>query len=63
MDLDASLLPSPFTPKGERPEGPAWCATPTVAYAVELGYEVRPIEAYVWEEVRFTDSEHLEFDL
>ncbi|MEU8472178.1 helix-turn-helix domain-containing protein [Streptomyces sp. NPDC029006] len=46
-DLDASLLPSPFTPKGERPEGPAWYATPTVAYAVELGYEVRPLEAYV----------------
>ncbi|GAA2286616.1 helix-turn-helix transcriptional regulator [Streptomyces atrovirens] len=46
-ELDASLLPSPFTPKGERPEGPAWYATPTVAYAVELGYEVRPIEAYV----------------
>jgi transcriptional regulator with XRE-family HTH domain len=45
--LDASLLPSPFTPKGEQPEGPAWYATPTVAYAVELGYEVRPLEAYV----------------
>ncbi|GHF35001.1 hypothetical protein GCM10017776_61790 [Streptomyces griseoluteus] len=46
-DLDASLLPSPFTPKGERPQGPAWYATPTVAYAVELGYDVTPIEAYV----------------
>ncbi|TVZ76907.1 telomere-associated protein Tap [Streptomyces sp. BK340] len=46
-DLDASLLPGPFTPKGERPEGPAWYATPTVAYAVELGYDVTPIEAYV----------------
>ncbi|MFC8247391.1 telomere-associated protein Tap [Streptomyces chartreusis] len=46
-ELDASLLPSPFTPKGERPEGPAWYATPTVAYAVELGYEVRPVEAWV----------------
>ncbi|MEU2308458.1 telomere-associated protein Tap [Streptomyces misionensis] len=46
-DLDADLLPSPFTPKGDRPQGPAWYATPTVAYAVELGYEVRPIEAYV----------------
>ncbi|MET7719134.1 helix-turn-helix transcriptional regulator, partial [Streptomyces sp. NPDC005407] len=30
-------LPSPFTPKGTRPQGPAWYATPTVAYAVELG--------------------------
>ncbi len=46
-DLDGSLLPSPFTPKGERPTGPAWYATPTVAYAVELGYEVRPTEAWV----------------
>ncbi|WP_406729061.1 helix-turn-helix transcriptional regulator [Streptomyces sp. GD-15H] len=46
-DLDAGLLPSPFTPTGERPEGPAWYATPTVAYAVELGYEVRPVEAWV----------------
>ncbi|MFD5161618.1 telomere-associated protein Tap [Streptomyces hawaiiensis] len=46
-DLDGDLLPSPFTPKGERPTGPAWYATPTVAYAVELGYDVRPIEAYV----------------
>ncbi|MFF5788048.1 telomere-associated protein Tap [Streptomyces sp. NPDC012693] len=45
--LDADLLPSPFTPKGERPTGPAWYATPTVAYAVELGYDVQPVEAYV----------------
>ncbi|MGW5679018.1 telomere-associated protein Tap [Streptomyces sp. NPDC003860] len=47
VDLDGSLLPSPFTPKGERPEGPAWYATPTVAYAQELGYEVKPVEAWV----------------
>jgi DNA-binding transcriptional regulator YiaG len=45
--LEGELLPSPFTPRGERPEGPAWYATPTVAYAVELGYDVAPIEAYV----------------
>ncbi|MEV7980865.1 telomere-associated protein Tap [Streptomyces sp. NPDC013157] len=45
--LDADLLPSPFTPKGERPTGPAWYATPTVAYAQELGFEVAPIEAWV----------------
>ncbi|WP_331736489.1 helix-turn-helix transcriptional regulator (plasmid) [Streptomyces canus] len=45
--LDADLLPSPFTPKGDRPTGPAWYATPTVAYAVELGFDVAPIEAYV----------------
>ncbi|MFL4910183.1 telomere-associated protein Tap [Streptomyces sp. MMS24-I2-30] len=49
-DLDAGLLPGPFTPSGERPTGPAWYATPTVAYAVELGYDVDPVEAYVREE-------------
>ncbi|MEV0982349.1 helix-turn-helix transcriptional regulator [Streptomyces sp. NPDC049915] len=47
VELDGSLLPSPFTPRGERPTGPAWYATPTVAYAVELGYVVRPLEAWV----------------
>ncbi|KOG61157.1 telomere-associated protein Tap [Streptomyces varsoviensis] len=56
-ELDGSLLPSPFTPKGERPEGPAWYATPTVAYAVELGYEVAPVEAYVrYENGRYLDG-------
>lgn len=55
--LDADLLPSPFTPKGDRPQGPAWYATPTVAYAVELGYEVRPIEAWVrYETGRYLDG-------
>ncbi|MDN3271911.1 helix-turn-helix transcriptional regulator [Streptomyces sp. MA15] len=57
VELDGSLLPSPFTPKGERPEGPAWYATPTVAYAAELGYEVRPIEAWVrYENGRYLDG-------
>ncbi|MGW3938376.1 telomere-associated protein Tap [Streptomyces phaeochromogenes] len=57
VELDADLLPSPFTPKGDRPEGPAWYATPTVAYAVELGYEVRPIEAWVrYETGRYLDG-------
>ncbi|MFT9786456.1 telomere-associated protein Tap [Streptomyces rhizosphaericola] len=46
-DLEGGLLPSPFTPTGERPEGPAWYATPTVAYAVELGYDVTPVEAWL----------------
>ncbi|WP_331746033.1 telomere-associated protein Tap [Streptomyces sp. NBC_00872] len=46
IELD-ERLPSPFTAKGTRPEGPAWYATPTVAYAAELGYQVRPTEAYV----------------
>nr|WP_225829196.1 helix-turn-helix transcriptional regulator [Streptomyces sp. TML10] len=45
--VDGSRLPSPFTPNGDRPTGPAWYATPTVAYAQELGFEVAPIEAYV----------------
>lgn len=47
VELDDSLLPSPFTPEGDRPTGVAWYATPTVAYARELGYEVRPTEAWV----------------
>ncbi|MGW4912523.1 telomere-associated protein Tap [Streptomyces sp. NPDC004270] len=56
-ELDAGLLPSPFTPKGERPKGPAWYATPTVAYAVELGYDVAPIEAYVrYDNGRYLDG-------
>ncbi|MFI6688080.1 telomere-associated protein Tap [Streptomyces sp. NPDC050485] len=42
-------LPNPFTASGERPEGPGWYATPTVAYAVELGGDVRPMEAWVRE--------------
>ncbi|MGI5485036.1 telomere-associated protein Tap [Streptomyces lavendofoliae] len=57
VELDGSLLPSPFTPKGERQTGPAWYATPTVAYAQELGYEVRPIEAWVrYENARYLDG-------
>ncbi|MFF8609686.1 telomere-associated protein Tap [Streptomyces sp. NPDC015346] len=55
--LDGDLLPSPFTPRGDRPEGPAWYATPTVAYAVELGYDVAPTEAYVrYENGRYLDG-------
>ncbi|WP_327187050.1 telomere-associated protein Tap [Streptomyces sp. NBC_01334] len=40
-------LPSPFTPTGEHPTGPAWYETRTVAYAQELGYNVAPSEAYL----------------
>ncbi|MFE6834965.1 telomere-associated protein Tap [Streptomyces sp. NPDC057705] len=40
-------LPSPFTPDGRPPTGAAWYTTPTLAYAVELGFPVRPVEAYV----------------
>ncbi|MGW3041783.1 telomere-associated protein Tap [Kitasatospora sp. NPDC001159] len=43
-------LPSPFTPTGKPPEGPAWYATPTVAYAQELGHDVQPVEAYLREQ-------------
>ena len=40
-------LPSPFTPDGTRPTGPAWYQTHTVAYAQELGYNVAPLEGYL----------------
>jgi transcriptional regulator with XRE-family HTH domain len=46
IELD-SRLPSPFTPDGTRPAGPAWYQTHTVAYAQELGYDVHPVEAYL----------------
>ncbi|MFF5435153.1 telomere-associated protein Tap [Streptomyces griseofuscus] len=46
IELD-SRLPSPFTPDGSRPTGPAWYQTHTIAYAQELGYDVHPIEAYL----------------
>ncbi|MFE3875405.1 telomere-associated protein Tap [Kitasatospora sp. NPDC059146] len=42
-------LPSPFTPTGQPPTGPGWYTTTTVAYALELGHDVRPIEAYLRE--------------
>ncbi|MFE1315767.1 telomere-associated protein Tap [Streptomyces sp. NPDC058755] len=57
VQLDANLLPGPFTPSGERPTGPAWYETRTVAYAVELGYDVAPIEANVrYENGRYLDA-------
>jgi hypothetical protein len=52
IELDPRL-PSPFTPHGTRPEGPAWYATPTVAYAAELidtyglPIALRPLEAWI----------------
>lgn len=56
-ELDGSMLPSPFTPKGDRPTGPAWYATPSVTYAVELGYDVAPTEAYVrYDNGRYLDG-------
>jgi DNA-binding transcriptional regulator YiaG len=46
IDLDPRL-PNPFTPTGRHPDGPGWYTTPTLAYAEELGVEIRPIEAYL----------------
>ncbi|MCM9077315.1 helix-turn-helix domain-containing protein [Streptomyces spororaveus] len=46
IDLDPRL-PSPFTPDGTRPGGPAWYQTHTLAYAQELGHDVHPVEAYL----------------
>ncbi|MFD8145233.1 telomere-associated protein Tap [Streptomyces sp. NPDC059708] len=46
LSLDPRL-PSPFTPHGRPPAGPAWYATPTLAYALELGHDVRPTEAWI----------------
>ncbi|MGG7568815.1 telomere-associated protein Tap [Streptomyces sirii] len=46
-------LPNPFTPHGTQPDGPAWYATPTVAYAQELidtyrlPAQVLPLEAWI----------------
>ncbi|MFE2170099.1 telomere-associated protein Tap [Streptomyces sp. NPDC059447] len=49
LSLDPRL-PSPFTPHGKPPTGPAWYATPTLAYAQELGHDVRPTEAWIRED-------------
>ncbi|MDX2940703.1 telomere-associated protein Tap [Streptomyces caniscabiei] len=46
IELDPRL-PNPFTSTGLRPEGPGWYSTPTLAYAEELGHEIRPVEAYL----------------
>ncbi|MDI9887109.1 helix-turn-helix domain-containing protein [Streptomyces sp. HNM0645] len=52
IELDPRL-PNPFTPDGSRPDGPAWYATPTVAYAAELvatyglPVAVEPVEAWL----------------
>ncbi|WP_405940594.1 telomere-associated protein Tap [Streptomyces sp. NBC_00207] len=46
IELDPRL-PSPFTPSGQRPTGPAWYQTHTLAYAQELGHDVAPIEAFL----------------
>ncbi|WP_329027149.1 DnaB-like helicase C-terminal domain-containing protein [Streptomyces sp. NBC_00690] len=40
-------MPSPFTPDGTTPTGPAWYETRTIAYATELGFEPGLMEAQV----------------
>ncbi|MEU3465264.1 DnaB-like helicase C-terminal domain-containing protein [Streptomyces sp. NPDC006733] len=46
LDLDPRL-PSPFTPTGTRPTGPAWYDTHTLAFAAELGLTPHPLQAWV----------------
>ncbi|MFJ9846008.1 telomere-associated protein Tap [Kitasatospora sp. NPDC101155] len=46
VDTD-SLLPSPFTADGSRPTGPAWYSTVKLAYALELGAQVQPLEGWL----------------
>ncbi|MFJ1755126.1 telomere-associated protein Tap [Kitasatospora sp. NPDC088134] len=41
------LLPNPFTADGTAPTGPAWYSTAKLAYALELGADVRPTEAWL----------------
>ena len=57
VDLSAITLdprlPSPFTPSGTTPTGPAWYSTPTLAYAHELvdtlglGVRITPLEGWL----------------
>jgi hypothetical protein len=48
------MLPDPFTGRltGGAGEGPRWVTTPTLALAVELGFEVEPLEGWLWPEHR-----------
>jgi len=41
------LLPSPFTADGTPPTGPGWYSTVKVAYALELGADIRPTEGWL----------------
>ena len=42
-------IPHPLMPLGGRP-GLLWVTTPSLQVAGELGYELEPVEAYVWNE-------------
>jgi hypothetical protein len=44
------LLPDLFDPIARGDRGPRWVTTPTLAVARELGYELAPIEAWLWPE-------------
>ncbi len=46
LELDPRL-PNPFTADGTAPTGPAWYSTVKVAYAVELGATVQPLEGWL----------------
>jgi len=46
IELDPRL-PNPFTADGTAPTGPAWYSTVKVAYAVELGAQVQPLEGWL----------------
>ncbi|MFE9484653.1 hypothetical protein ACFYNM_39500 [Streptomyces spororaveus] len=45
------LLPDLFQPVGHRPrrDGTRWYATPTLSVAEELGYAIKPVEAYLYD--------------
>ncbi|SMF87432.1 hypothetical protein SAMN02745830_07261 [Streptomyces sp. Amel2xC10] len=58
VELDPRL-PSPFTPDGTRPTGPARYQTHTVAYAQELSCNVAALEAYLRRETgAYLDAWH-----
>ncbi|MCZ4570233.1 MULTISPECIES: telomere-binding protein [Rhodococcus] len=42
--------PNPLNPRGLSINEPKWVTTPTMQYALELGYEPEVFEAYVWNE-------------
>ncbi|NUU25514.1 MAG: transcriptional regulator [Streptomycetaceae bacterium] len=45
--VDFARLPNPFTTDGLPPDRPGWYTTQTLAYAVELGIDVRPTQGWL----------------
>lgn len=41
-------MPHPLNPRGRMPEQPVWLTTPGLEFAIEQGYDVDILEAYVW---------------